>query len=129
FFKRVNDTFGHLAGDYVLGRLARLATSTVRVEDVFARYGGEEFAILCRGVELANAGILAERLRALVAAHGFEHEGNKLPVTISPGVAAYPEGDAKNSTELIAAADEALYEAKRTGRNRVILKYGAPATS
>jgi diguanylate cyclase (GGDEF)-like protein len=129
FFKRVNDTYGHLAGDHVLARLARLATSTVRMEDVFARYGGEEFAILCRGVELANAGILAERLRALVAAHGFEHDGNKLPVTISAGVAAYPEVDAKNSTELIAAADEALYEAKRTGRNRVILKYGTPAAT
>jgi two-component system, cell cycle response regulator len=128
-FKRVNDTFGHLAGDYVLARLARLATSTVRTEDVFARYGGEEFAILCRSVELSNAGILAERLRALVASHVFEHEGQKVPVTISAGVAAYPECDAKNSTELIAAADEALYHAKNQGRNRVILKYGTPAAS
>ena len=122
FFKRVNDTYGHVAGDYVLARLARIAASTVRTEDVFARYGGEEFGVICRGVALMNAGILAERLRTMVAGNTFEHEGQKLPVTISVGVAAYPEVDAKSSIELIAAADEALYEAKRTGRNRVLLR-------
>jgi two-component system cell cycle response regulator len=133
FFKRVNDTHGHLAGDFVLARLARLAHGTVRTEDVFARYGGEEFGVICRGVGLFNAGILGERLRTMVAAHGFEYEGKRLPITISVGVAAYPEIDAKTSTELIAASDEALYEAKRTGRNRVLLKqslhpelYGEP---
>ena len=125
FFKRINDTFGHLAGDYVLARLARVAAGAVRAEDVFARYGGEEFGVICRGVGLANAGVLAERLRTLILAHTFEHEGHRLPVTISAGVAAYPEVDAKTSTELIAAADEALYEAKRTGRNRVLLKHAA----
>ncbi len=126
FFKRVNDTHGHLAGDFVLARLARLAHGTVRTEDVFARYGGEEFGVICRGVGLFNAGILGERLRTMVAAHGFEYEGKRLPITISVGVAAYPEIDAKTSTELIAASDEALYEAKRTGRNRVLLKHPTP---
>jgi two-component system cell cycle response regulator len=126
FFKRVNDTHGHLAGDYVLARLARIAATAVRSEDVFARYGGEEFGVICRGVTLASAGILAERLRMLIEVHPFEHEGSRLPVTISAGVAAYPEVDAKNATELIAASDEALYEAKRTGRNRVLLKHGMP---
>src|SRR5579862_1279942 len=63
-FKRVNDTYGHLAGDFVLTRLAKVASATVRAEDVFARYGGEEFGILCRGVTLSNAGVLAERLRS-----------------------------------------------------------------
>lgn len=124
FFKRVNDNYGHLAGDYVLVRLSRIAAGTVRAEDVFARYGGEEFSVLCRGVGLASAGILADRLRALIEQYPFEHEGKRLPVTISAGVAAYPEVDAKTSVELIAAADEALYEAKRTGRNRVLLKHG-----
>jgi len=123
FFKRVNDTYGHVAGDYVLAKLSRIAAGAVRTEDVFARYGGEEFGVICRGVALPNAGILAERLRTLIAAHPFEHDGQRLPVTISAGVAAYPELDAKISVELIAAADEALYEAKRTGRNRVLLKH------
>lgn len=126
FFKRINDTYGHVAGDYVLARLARLAAGAVRAEDVFARYGGEEFGVICRGVGLGNAGVLAERLRTLIMANTFEHEGQRLPVTISAGVAAYPEVDAKTSTELIAAADEALYEAKRTGRNRVLLKHAPP---
>jgi two-component system cell cycle response regulator len=128
FFKRINDTYGHVAGDYVLARLARIAAGAVRTEDVFARYGGEEFGVICRGVGLANAGILGERLRTLIQAHSFEHEGQRLPVTISAGVAAYPEVDAKTCTELIAAADEALYEAKRTGRNRVLLKHAGPGT-
>jgi two-component system cell cycle response regulator len=125
-FKRVNDTHGHLAGDAVLTRLARIAASTVRTEDVFARYGGEEFCVICRGVGLMNGGILAERLRTTVATSTFEHEDKRLPITISIGVAAYPEVDAKTSLELIAAADEALYEAKRTGRNRVLLRQPRP---
>jgi two-component system, cell cycle response regulator len=122
FFKRVNDTYGHLAGDYVLVKLAKLSMSTIRAEDVFARYGGEEFGVICRGVPLANAGILAERLRSSVEATAFEHEDRRLPVTISVGVAGHPEARIETATQLIAAADEALYEAKRAGRNRVLLK-------
>jgi diguanylate cyclase (GGDEF)-like protein len=121
-FKRVNDTYGHLAGDFVLTRLAKVASATCRTEDVFARYGGEEFGILCRGVALANAGVLAERLRSTVEATVFEHEGHRLPVTISAGVAAHPEIPIDTGPQLIAAADAALYEAKRGGRNRVLLK-------
>ena len=125
-FKRVNDTFGHLAGDYVLSRVAKLAGSTVRSEDLFARYGGEEFSILCRGVPLENAGILAERLRMLIEGTVFEHEGIRVPITVSIGVAAHPSTTVENGLQLIAAADEALYEAKRLGRNRVLLKHGTP---
>jgi two-component system, cell cycle response regulator len=121
-FKRVNDTWGHLAGDYVLQRLAKVASSTVRTEDVFARYGGEEFGVICRGVPLSSAGILGERLRSTVEQTAFEHEGTRMPITISVGVAGHPEVDIENGVQLIAAADAALYEAKRGGRNRVLLK-------
>ncbi|APR80373.1 GAF domain/GGDEF domain protein [Minicystis rosea] len=121
-FKRVNDTYGHLAGDYVLQRLAKVAMSTVRAEDVFARYGGEEFGVICRGVPLPSAGVLGERLRSTVEATPFEHGGLRLPVTISIGVAGYPEAQVETRDQFIAAADSALYEAKRGGRNRVLLK-------
>jgi diguanylate cyclase (GGDEF)-like protein len=121
-FKQVNDTFGHVAGDYVLVELSRLAQATIRAEDVFARYGGEEFCVLCRGLAIAQAGALGERLRATVEAHAFEHEGRRIPITVSIGVAACPDTPADAGPALVAAADEALYQAKRCGRNRVLLK-------
>ena len=121
-FKRVNDSHGHLAGDYVLAKLAKVASNTVRTEDIFARYGGEEFGVICRGVPLPSAGVLAERLRAVVETTTFDHEGTKLPITISIGVAGHPEVPIETASQLIAAADAALYEAKRGGRNRVLLK-------
>jgi len=121
-FKRVNDNYGHLAGDAVLMKLATIAQQTIRTEDVFARYGGEEFAVICRGIPLLNAGILGERIRTAVEATVFEYEGQRLPVTISVGVAALPETPAESSAQLIAASDAALYESKKSGRNRVTLK-------
>lgn len=120
-FKRVNDTYGHLAGDSVLVHLVRLAQATIRTEDVLARYGGEEFAIICRGIALLNAGILGERLRARVEQEVFECQGTRIPVTISVGVAALPEANATSAVDLVRDADTALYEAKRSGRNRVCL--------
>ncbi len=121
-FKSVNDTFGHVAGDHVLAKLAQVTHSTTRAEDVFGRYGGEEFAILCKGVPLLSAGAMAERLRALVESTEFVFDNREIPVTISLGVAAVPDVNAQNGTELISAADEALYAAKNSGRNRVCLK-------
>ena len=125
FFKKVNDSYGHLAGDYVLTKLAAVAQSTVRAEDCLARYGGEEFGVVCRALALNNAGTFGERLRQAVEGTAFEFDGKKIPVTISVGVGAIPENPANTIEDLIKHADEALYQAKRSGRNRVILKFAA----
>jgi diguanylate cyclase (GGDEF)-like protein len=116
-FKRVNDTHGHQAGDAVLSGAARVMMTTIRAEDVLARYGGEEFAIICREIEPSGAEALARRLCAAIAAHRFEHGGTVIPVTVSIGAAV--DKGITDVQSLIAAADAAMYEAKRTGRNRV----------
>jgi diguanylate cyclase (GGDEF)-like protein len=118
-FKSVNDTYGHLAGDYVLAELAKLGIQTVRAEDVFARYGGEEFAVVARGLTMFQGYQFGERLRSIVADCRFVHEGTHIPVTISVGVASYPEIPVDTFENLVSAADSALYSAKRNGRNRV----------
>jgi diguanylate cyclase (GGDEF)-like protein len=120
-FKHVNDTFGHLAGDHVLGKLAATVQAALRTEDVFGRYGGEEFAVSCRDSDHVAAGIVAERIRAMVEQTSFAYEGRAIPITVSLGIAGYPTIAANDPVELIAAADEALYEAKRSGRNRVVV--------
>ena len=117
-FKPVNDTYGHLAGDAVLLKLAQLAMDSVRIEDTFARYGGEEFAIVSRGITTEQGALLAERIRQVVARTRFEHEGQHIPITVSLGVAGFPDVVVKTSEELIQLADSALYRAKRAGRNR-----------
>ena len=119
-FKNVNDTYGHLAGDHVLRTMSEGILDTVRKEDVFARYGGEEFAVLSRGIDGPGAVQFAKRLRAWVEIHPFVWEGQRLPVTTSVGVATYPDIPVEEPDALIQAADEALYEAKRGGRNRVV---------
>jgi diguanylate cyclase (GGDEF)-like protein len=121
-FKKVNDTYGHPAGDAVLVALAETIRKMIRNEDVFARYGGEEFAVLCRSIDVAQAAVLAERLRERLAAGVTEHNGTRLSVTVSLGVAGFPETPVRGPEELIAAADGALYEAKASGRNRVVTR-------
>jgi diguanylate cyclase (GGDEF)-like protein len=118
-FKRINDVHGHPAGDYVLVELAKIAHGTLRNEDIFARYGGEEFAVISRGTDVAEAEVLAERLRRAVEEHAFSYEGKAIPVTISVGVARAPRAGVGSAAELIAVADETMYTAKRSGRNRV----------
>ena len=120
-FKALNDTHGHLIGDEVLRQLAERVTRTVRTEDVFARLGGEEFVVLVRGIDSANLVLFAERLRRSAQALQVESEGVPLSVTISLGVALLHECSGSKTAEgLLALADERLYEAKRTGRNRVV---------
>ena len=120
-FKPVNDTYGHLAGDAILKRLSEIAQSALRSEDIFARYGGEEFTIVSRGTDLARAMVVAERLRQAIERTDFVYEGQYIPITVSMGVAAVPDITAQTPDDLIGAADRALYDAKKNGRNRVCL--------
>jgi two-component system cell cycle response regulator len=121
-FKSINDTYGHPVGDFVLQELATLMSKSLRNEDVLARYGGEEFAVICRGLDLAPAELLAERIRGAVEKHRFETGGKLIPVTVSIGVARSPDPRLRSASELVVAADENMYLAKRSGRNRVCAK-------
>jgi two-component system, cell cycle response regulator len=126
-FKRINDVHGHQAGDHVLVQLATLAMSILGEDEVFARYGGEEFAVISRGMDVAAAQALSERIRASVEAHPFVFGDATIPVTISVGVSRAPGPGIATSVDMVARADEALYAAKRAGRNRVCVAPGAPA--
>ena len=117
-FKKINDTYGHLAGDAVLKEVALTVRSRTRREDVFARFGGEEFALLLPEVDQKGALQLAEKARKLVEKHSFIFDGEDIPVTMSAGVATLVK-KSENPAELIRRADEKLYEAKTGGRNRV----------
>ena len=118
-FKKINDTHGHPAGDFVLSELSQLMAGLLRTEDVLARFGGEEFTVLCRGSDQKGALVVAERLRASVEQRKFTFGGKDIPVTISLGIASIPDSGVEDHAGFLAAADKALYEAKRTGRNRV----------
>jgi len=124
FFKQVNDTFGHMAGDHVLSGVARELQSQVRCEDVFARFGGDEFGVICRGVGVTGGAMLAERLRAHVERWAQVYEGTTLRVTASFGVADLKSPGVHDAETLVEAADAALYEAKRSGRNKVASRPG-----
>ena len=119
-FKRVNDSYGHPAGDEVLRRVAGVLSDRVRKVDLAARYGGEEFAVLLEGTDKEGALIMAERIRSAVAAMDLGDLGVSTAVTVSVGIASVPT-DCTDTDPLIAAADQALYQAKRDGRNRCVL--------
>ena len=118
-FKRVNDAHGHAAGDAVLREVARRCAAELRPEDLFARLGGEEFVVLMPEAGLAAACGVAEGLRAALAARPVEAEGLVLPVTASFGCCSLDAGEGRALADLLAAADAALYDAKRAGRDRV----------
>jgi diguanylate cyclase (GGDEF)-like protein len=118
FFKRINDQYGHLAGDHVLRELARVVQDRIRRDEVFARYGGEEFVIVLPETGLSGALALAENLRQRVGSHGFVFQNERIPVTVSIGCAQLSKDD-RSAADLIQRADEKLYEAKRNGRNQV----------
>jgi len=118
-FKRVNDTHGHLVGDRVLQRFADLVRAELRKEDVLFRYGGEEFCVLVPDVAGPGAVTLADRIRTSVERQPLLIDGKEIPVTTSAGVAARIEEGPEDVDRLVNRADEALYIAKRRGRNRV----------
>jgi diguanylate cyclase (GGDEF)-like protein len=118
-FKRVNDTHGHQVGDEVLRQVAERLRSTLRRTDFLARYGGEEFGIIAPQTALEAAKVLAERLRRAIAREPIQVNNElSIPLTISVGVAVFPE-HGQNESDLVAAADAALYRAKQDGRNCV----------
>jgi len=121
-FKKINDTHGHLAGDAALKELCRRLKPRIRTTDLLARYGGEEFAVVMPATPLEGAIQFAETLRELVESMAFGYENISIPCTISLGVAQIDFANPGPPTELIRRADENLYEAKRTGRNRVVGK-------
>jgi diguanylate cyclase (GGDEF)-like protein len=129
-FKSVNDTYGHPAGDVVLRGVARTLLKEARTTDVVARYGGEEFAVVMPETDAAGALVIAERIRERVKALAFETEQGRLAVTLSLGVASFPD-DAARKPELVERADACLYHAKRHGRDRAVsassLRAAAPA--
>ncbi|MSP23844.1 MAG: GGDEF domain-containing protein [Myxococcales bacterium] len=119
-FKKVNDSFGHLAGDEVLRQMSAIVHDVVRKEDVFARVGGEEFALLVPEGTVAGTALLAERLRERIAAHEVLVSGHSLRVTCSFGIAHPNSTDATTAHSMYDEADRALYAAKHGGRNRVV---------
>lgn len=121
-FKNYNDVNGHVAGDRLLQLLARLVKEQTRMDDIFGRFGGEEFLLILPGKTKSQARITGEKIRATIESYDFPF-GDKQPfgrLTISGGVSSFPE-DGRNSSELLRAADQALYQAKHAGRNRVMM--------
>ena len=120
FFKQVNDTHGHDAGDIVLAELSSILLRTVRSSDLVIRYGGEEFLILLNDIEEGMGALVAEKIRAAVESYVFNIPGGELKKTLSIGVATFPDTSQKGIWEIIKHADIALYYAKDSGRNRVV---------
>ena len=119
-FKQINDTYGHPTGDVILYETARILQDTAREIDMVGRYGGEEFIAILPNTNEDAASQFAERVRQRVEGHLFRDEDTEVRMTMSSGVAAYPDEQVEAPEELLKRADEALYAAKEGGRNRVV---------
>jgi diguanylate cyclase (GGDEF)-like protein len=120
YFKRINDTYGHPAGDAVLRQLGALLRESVRTEDWICRVGGEEFAGVMRHTPLIGAVVLSERLRHRISRHPFLLEHGPIHATVSIGVTTFDPERHEDGNQLFAEADQRLYAAKQGGRNRVV---------
>ncbi len=121
-FKNINDTYGHAFGDTVIKDVAGVIRRCIRLQDVAFRYGGEEFTVVLYGIPLRESGKIAERIRKNIEKLTFTRNGDEVKVTISIGLAEYlPAVDTKPE-DLIKRADKALYDAKKRGRNRIVIK-------
>lgn len=120
-FKKVNDTYGHQAGDEALLAVARILSQSTRVEDTPARIGGEEFAILLPDTNRLGAAVLAERVRTAIENHRIDFEGFTLSLTVSAGIASFGVDGQDSLEHLLGVADKRLYMAKDGGRNRVVV--------
>jgi diguanylate cyclase (GGDEF)-like protein len=120
-FKKVNDTFGHTGGDQVLCKTSSLLKNSIRKKDMVARYGGEEFMLILPEAGLEESFIIAERIRRLVENTSFEIGQAQVNLTISMGISNFPSHRAKSKEELVRMVDQALYDAKRGGRNKVCI--------
>lgn len=118
FFKKINDTYGHLCGDYVLKEVAYLILENFRKTDMVFRYGGEEFVVLMTETSLENSLIPLERLRKTIENNNFIFKGEKIKVTISIGAET---NHTESTEEFLNNADKALYQAKQNGRNQTVL--------
>ena len=118
-FKKINDSYGHPAGDLVLRMLGSVLQKRLRAEDTFVRYGGEEFALIMRETPAPKALLAGERIRRMVAETVFVYEGKEIRATVSIGVATWPSEGIDSIEDLVKAADANLYKAKQGGRNRV----------
>jgi len=117
-FKAVNDTFGHLIGDEVLKDLVACTKDRIRESDVFCRWGGEEFMLLLQNCDITAAQTLVEDIRQIIESQMFEYQGKKVQITVSAGLSQFDQ--TMNRDTLIKTADEMLYRAKASGRNRVM---------
>lgn len=119
-FKIVNDTYGHMAGDKVLANVSKIGLSSIREGDILLRYGGEEFLCILPGAGQEDAIKTAERIRIMVMNSHVKYLNEDIKVTVSIGVISYPQTNIDNTNQFIKLTDEALYEAKNSGRNRVV---------
>ncbi len=120
-FKQLNDTYGHQAGDQILRDVCHRLQGVLRQTDIFARYGGEEFALLMTQTPLINAEKAAEKLRTVISETPFTVQGKKIHVSLSGGLSCFIKGEIDTIDAMIMAADQALYQAKGAGKNRVIV--------
>ena len=120
-FKKINDSYGHLVGDQILRDLAERCKGILRQYDIIARYGGEEFVVILPETFVEEAEVLAERLRKTVEETTFDMQAEGITVTISLGVSRLEFDQLITSEDLIASADQALYESKENGRNCVTI--------